>query len=170
MVRFFSLCVFLLFPVLLSSAVMAGQEAASPEERPIPRFVSLNNDKVFVRAGPALRYPIKWIFQKKGMPVEIIQEFDTWRKIRDRDGDEGWIHQSLLSGKRYILVQEPAGEQVPLQKSEDVASFVIAKVEPGVVGRLERCGVLRCAVEIGGYSGWMERKYLWGIYDNEKFD
>ena len=65
---------------------------------PIPRFVTLRSDKVFVRTGPGVRYPIKWVFQKENLPVEVIQEFDTWRQIRDRDGEEGWIHQSLLSG------------------------------------------------------------------------
>ena len=70
----------------------------------IPRFVSLRSNKVFVRTGPALRYPIKWIYTREGLPVEVVQEFDTWRKVRDKDGEEGWIHSSLLSGKRHAVI------------------------------------------------------------------
>ena len=78
---------------------LAVDTGKSSSGLPIPRFVSLSADKVFVRTGPALRYPIKWVYQRENMPVEIIQEFDTWRKIRDMDGDDGWVHQSLLSAR-----------------------------------------------------------------------
>ena len=36
--------------------------------------------------------------------MEIIQEFDNWRKVRDPEGNEGWILHSLLSGERTVIV------------------------------------------------------------------
>lgn len=135
---------------------------------PIPRFVSLSSEKVFIRTGPALRYPIKWVYQRVNMPVEVIQEFDTWRKIRDIDGDAGWVHQSLLSGDRTGVVKGEAN--LALRSGADDGAPVQAYLEPGVVGFIESCKGAWCRVASQGYKGWAERKFLWGIYDSEDFD
>ena len=89
-----------------------AQSVGEVTKMPIPRFVSMRGDQVFARTGPGTRYPIKWVFQRKNLPVEIVQEFDTWRKIRDIDGEEGWVHQSLLSGKRFGVLKD--GQAMPL--------------------------------------------------------
>lgn len=169
----FLLVILVLF---VSSPALAQGEAGAKAQKdafrttglPIPRFVSLRSDRVFVRSGPALRYPIKWIFQREALPVEVIQEFDTWRKIRDIDGDEGWIHQSLLSGKRTVIVQSK--EQVPLYRGPAGEERIVARLEPKVLAELLRCMTSRCEVSAGGYKGWLERNILWGIYEEEKFD
>ena len=75
---------------------------APPTGLPVPRFVSLRSAEVNVRTGPGTRYPVEWVFVKRDIPVEITAEFDTWRRIRDWEGTEGWVHQSMLSGKRAI--------------------------------------------------------------------
>ncbi len=135
----------------------------------IPRFVSVRSDKVFVRTGPALRYPIKWVYKREGMPVEIIQEFDTWRKIRDLEDGEGWIHQSLLSGQRNAVVTQEDGNAYFYKKPE-LTSKKVAQIENGNVITLDKCAVSWCKAAINGFSGWIERKSLWGIYDTEEFD
>jgi len=71
---------------------------------PVPRFVSLKASRVNVRIGPGEDYKIAWVFTRPGLPIEIIQEYDTWRRIRDSDGTVGWVFQSLLSGKRTAVV------------------------------------------------------------------
>ena len=143
-------------------------ESRSNSGLPIPRFVSLRSGKVFIRTGPALRYPIKWVYQKEHLPVEIVQEFDTWRKIRDRDGDEGWIHQSLLSGDRYVIVK--AEENVAVRKNPEDKARLTAWLEPNVMAALKQCTPAWCEVDTEGYDGWTLRKNLWGIYDHELFD
>jgi SH3-like domain-containing protein len=135
---------------------------------PIPRFVTLAAEKVFVRTGPALRYPIKWVYQRESLPVEIIQEFDTWRKIRDMDGDDGWVHQSLLSGDRTGIVKGEAN--LGIRKDAATDARVIAWLEPNVVAALEACHGAWCEIKADGYEGYVERKFLWGIYDSEDFD
>lgn len=135
---------------------------------PIPRFVTLAAEKVFVRTGPALRYPIKWVYQRERLPVEIIQEFDTWRKIRDMDGDDGWVHQSLLSGDRSVIVK---GEvNLAVRKDAATDGKILAWLEPNVVAAVEGCDGAWCEVRADGYDGYVERKFLWGIYDSEDFD
>ena len=158
----------------IPASAMAQQAQEPPEDAfrttglPIPRFVSLRSDRVFVRSGPALRYPIKWIFQHESLPVEVVQEFDTWRKVRDIDGDEGWIHQSLLAGKRTVIVQSK--EEVPLYRGLQGEARIVARLEPKVLAELLRCAPSRCEVSAGGYRGWLDRNFLWGIYAEEKFD
>src|SRR5436853_89841 len=72
---------------------------------PIPRFVSTRASEVNMRTGPNVRYPVRWVFVKKGEPVEILAEFEQWRKIRDHQGDSGWVHETMLSGKRYVILE-----------------------------------------------------------------
>lgn len=149
-------------------AVDSGRGNTSSSGLPIPRFVTLAADKVFVRTGPALRYPIKWVYQRVNMPVEIIQEFDTWRKIRDMDGDNGWVHQSLLSGERSIIVKGEVNLAVRKDARED--GRILAYFEPNVVADVDQCHKGWCKISRDGYIGWAERKFLWGIYDSEDFD
>ncbi len=102
------------------------------------------------------------------MPVEIVQEFDTWRKIRDMDGDNGWVHQSMLSGTRTGVI---TGEQeVAIRKKANPDGPIVAMMEPNVVAYLKSCVGEWCKVAAEGYSGWAQRKFLWGIYGDEDFD
>src|SRR5690606_13563935 len=62
---------------------------------PIPRFVSLASDEVNVRTGQGPKYPVKWVYTTKNRPVEVILEYDAWRKVKDMDGEQGWVHGTL---------------------------------------------------------------------------
>jgi SH3-like domain-containing protein len=135
---------------------------------PLPRFVSLRSDKVYMREGPALRYPIKWVYERPRMPVEIIQEFENWRKIRDFDGEEGWIHESMLSGERTAMVKSDA--VVPLREDADEKSRMVVRAQPKVIAGIDKCKGLWCRVDVGGYKGWIQRNFLWGIYPGEEIN
>jgi len=131
---------------------------------PVPRFVSLAADRVNVRFGPGKQYPINWVFARKDLPVEIIAEFDTWRKIRDSEGGEGWIHSSLLSSRRTIMV---TGQVRDLRRTPSPSSRVVLRAEPGVIGRLFDCEENWCRVEIEGRRGWLQRDEFWGTQPGE---
>jgi SH3-like domain-containing protein len=135
---------------------------------PLPRFVSLGAKEGYVRAGPGLRYPIKWVYKKEGLPLEILLEYEVWRKVRDHEGQAGWIHQTLLSGKRTGVVR--GTENVNIFQKPRVDARLAAKVQPGAIIDLEACITGWCRVKAGGYSGWAERKSIWGIYESEDFD
>jgi SH3-like domain-containing protein len=163
----FILGLFLLIPGIL----YAQTDSKSPFKStpfPLPRFLSLDSEEVFVRTGPGQRYMIKYIYKKKGLPVEVILEYEAWRKIRDSDGDEGWVHKGLLSGKRTGLIK--GSGKVPVYKKSDAGSRLIAFMEPKVMGYVPECAGAWCKFESGGYSGWIERKFIWGVYENEDFD
>lgn len=135
---------------------------------PLPRFVSLSSDEVFVRSGPGSRYPVKWVYRKKGLPVEVILEYEVWRKIKDPDGETGWVHQSLISGKRTAIIT--GAEKVGLFQKPKDDGYKTAMLEPRVVTDVEVCEEKWCRVSISGYKGWVPKTNLWGVYDKETID
>ena len=62
-----------------------------------PKYVSLKKNIVNLRWNASLDAPIHFIYQKKGLPVLIINEHGNWKKIRDVVGTDGWIHKSIVN-------------------------------------------------------------------------
>ncbi|WP_421696121.1 SH3 domain-containing protein [Aestuariivirga sp.] len=151
-----------------------GQEAArpvGPSGLPIPRFVSLKAEKVNVRRGPSSDHPVAWVFQRKGLPVEIVAEFENWRRVRDSDGEEGWILQNMLAGKRTAVIAPwKQGVSIPLHTSPKDESGLVAEVGAGVVAEVEGCDGQWCELSAGGYDGYITQTQLWGVYPGEKVD
>lgn len=131
----------------------------------VPRFVSLSSNKINVRAGPGRRYPIKWIFQRQNLPVKIIAEFDTWRKIKDHEGIEGWVHQRMLSGRRWVVI---LGENVIIRKERSLTAQGVARLAPGVMAQLEDISGDWCLVEAEAYTGWLLKTDVWGTIVNKE--
>ncbi len=158
-----------LIGVTLSAAIgldIASAGAAETSGLPLPRFVSLRSDEVNLRTGPGVRYPVDWIYGRRDLPVEVIAEFETWRKIRDWQGTEGWVHQSMLSARRMVVV---TGAQRRLRADPDEKAPLLALVDPNVMGRLLACprGKAYCRVEVGNVQGWLKRDEFWGVYQGE---
>jgi SH3-like domain-containing protein len=165
-----ALATFSLFVVAPGGNARAADPPSNSQRKgsglPLPRFASLRSDEVNVRTGPGTRYPVDWVFKRKGMPVEIVAEYENWRKIRDWQGASGWVHQSLLTGKRsFIIAAKPAS----LHKTPAAAAEVVAKLEPEVMGEIRSCSGDWCRVRVsnGGVSGWLERTAFWGVYKSE---
>lgn len=164
----------------MAFAAAAGAALAQPQVQPagtasglpVPRFVSLKSDKVNMHIGPAKTYEVKWLYQRAGLPVEITAEFETWRRVRDAEGTEGWVYHSLLSGRRTgtVTTRNP-DELIPLYESASTDSAVVAKLERGVVGAVKRCGGNGwCLFKGRGFEGWIRQTRLWGVYPEEKVD
>ena len=139
---------------------------------PLPRFVSLKAKRVNLRIGPSTDYAVSWLYLKSGLPVEIIQEYENWRRIRDADGTEGWVSQTLLSGERTAVAAPwMRGNDVYVNLRADSQSnaSVVAKLEPGVVIKLDECTGNWCLAEAGSVSGWVAQSEIWGAYPGEAF-
>lgn len=134
------------------------------EKSPLPRFVSLKSNEINQRVGPGPNYPIGWIYLKAGLPVEIIAEFDNWRKIRDKDGTEGWVHQSMVCSKRHGIVQRP---ETLVYSEKDAKSHPLVRLEPGVIVEILKSRDDWCQVRILNFKGWVQRFSLWGVYPQE---
>ncbi len=138
---------------------------------PLPRFVSLKTDRVNVRRGPSSEHGVSWVFTRKQLPVEIVAEFDHWRRIRDAEGEEGWIYQSLLTGRRTAMVAPwRKDNNVAMMSAPDHQASKVALVRGGVIGRVDSCNGNWCQLDVEGYSGWIEQAMLWGVYPGEAID
>lgn len=137
-----------------------------PAQLPVPRFVTLGAEEVNLRNGPGIRYPIRLVIRKHGLPVEVIRQFDVWRQVRDQDGDEGWIHKTMLSGRRAVIV---TGATQTLRREPEEGARPVVRLEPGVIAALDKCKDAWCEVSVGGYTGWIGRANVWGVYPDEEF-
>lgn len=173
--------------VPVEAAAASGNASASTQTGretglPLPRFVSLKARSANLRVGPGRKYSISWRFQRSGVPLEIIQEFDRWRRVRDADGTTGWVLHSLLSSRRTAIVApwERRRSIADLTKAPVVkASFfdakrrastnsrTIARLQPGLQVAVRECQDSWCRVNARNVSMWVRREMLWGTYKNE---
>jgi SH3-like domain-containing protein len=154
-------------PGLASAQVPSSpppRETPPPAGVNLPRFVSLRSDEVNLRTGPGVRYPVEWVLQRRYMPVEVLAEFENWRKIRDWQGTEGWVHQSMLSGRRYAII---TGDVRVIRRQPDGNSPAVARLEAGVVAQIIECKDQWCRLDSNGLKGWLMRSEFWGVYGNE---
>lgn len=175
--------------LLLALAAMGGTaipamaqaaQVGSSSGLPLPRFVSVRNAPVNVRVGPGTQYQVAFTFVRPGVPVEITAEFDTWRRIRDVDGDEGWVHQNLVVGERTALVAPWQAEgSVALRTGRDANSPVRAWLSPQHMVSVRSCDALVCEIRLNHtdadgrsvtYQGFIAQETLWGVYEGEVFN
>ena len=154
-------------PAAAGAPAASGGSAIKTSGLPVPRFVSIRSAEVNLRTGPSTKYPIGWVVSRRGMPVEVIAEFDTWRRIRDREGSEGWVMQGMLSSKRGVII---IGEARTLRREPTPSGRPVARAEPGVIAQLLHVKDDWCEIDAGGYRGWVNRASVWGVYSGERLD
>ncbi len=177
-IAMFTTCFTLSLSVLAALSVSGSAEAQGAGKGtsglPLPRFVSLKSKKVNIRIGPSTDYAVSWMYLKAGTPMEIIQEYDNWRRVRDAEGTEGWVNQALLSGERTGLAapwMRGKGKDVyvNLRRDPQSTASVVAKLEPGVVIKIKECNGDWCEAEADGTKGWVAQGEIWGAYPGEAF-
>ena len=150
--------------VTIAAFAMTVSFSATAADEKLPRFESLRVDEVNLRAGPGDRYPIQWVYQRKGLPVEVTAAFDVWRRVKDSDGTEGWVHERMLTDRRTIVV---TGQLRTLHRDPDDGAPAVARLEAGVVARLLDCKGAWCRIEAQGLKGWIPRAEIWGVFPGE---
>lgn len=158
-------CQILHFFLIIVLTVPASASDIGPiTNLPLPRFVSLKASEGNVRRGPSLTHRIDWVFQRRDMPLKVTAEHGHWRRVEDRDGMGGWIHYSLLSGTRTVVVEK---HTLTLRSQPEIAASSIAVLEAGVIARLRECGPEWCKLNSGGYKGWAPKNRVWGVAADE---
>lgn len=175
----------LLAAALAGPALAAGEASPAGNQPsgkvsglPVPRYVSLKTDRVNLREGPSKDHRTAWVFQRAGLPVEITAEHETWRRIRDSEGTEGWVLHSLLSGRRTALVTPRAKtstDPLSLHDKPDDRGSVVAQLQPNVIATVKGCrdGWCRLVIVLPGaidVTGFIRQERLWGVYPNERLD
>jgi SH3-like domain-containing protein len=167
-------CGIFFLSALLAPLPATAQENPGPKAKgkvtglQVPRYVSLKASEVNSRVGPGSEYQIAWVFRRAGLPVEVLDEFETWRQIRDSDGGTGWVAAALLSARRTAAVAPWVKERTsfPLTTSKGGNSEA-ARVEPGAIVDIQDCDGDACEVYASNQKGWIAQKNLWGVYPGE---
>ena len=151
--------------LLHEPAVAAVPPPSVASGLPVPRWVTIKAPRVNVRRGPGLDLDVLWTYVKPGVPVEVIAEYDTWRRIRDADGGTGWVKAAMLDGRRNVIVTgrvNTASLEAPKADAE-----AVALAGPGLVAKLVACEGAWCEISTRGYDGFVSRDRLWGVYERE---
>jgi len=122
-------------------------------------FLSLKNNKVNLRQGPSFKYPIKLIYNKKYLPIKILDKSETWRKISDLQNNSGWIHISQLSKKKSAINIK---NNSVLYKNPTIFSKPLGRLEIGRLVLIKKCKKEWCKITSEDYNGWLFKKFLWG--------
>lgn len=148
----------------MAQTILKEGQSIGASGLPLPRFVSLSAGEANLRTGPGDRYPILWVFVKRGIPLEITAEYGAWRRVRDSEGTTGWMHSALLSGSRTAII---TGSIRTLYTEPSVSARGVLRAEPGVISALEICENGWCQIDIMGREGWIPQEHLWGTYSFE---
>lgn len=132
---------------------------------PVPRWVTVKAGRVNVRRGPSLDYEVLWTYVKPGVPVEVIAEYDSWRRIRDADGSTGWMKAAMLGSQRNVMVIGRVNTAILAAPKADADAVALA--QPGLVAELVACSGEWCEISTRGYDGFVTRDRLWGVYEGE---
>ena len=123
-------------------------------------FLTLRNDKVNLRQGPSLEYPVKLFYKKKFLPVLIQDKFENFRKIRDHENNTGWVHVSQLSKKKAAIIIDD--NQIIFKKAS-IYSKPFAILKKGRLCRIHKCEDVWCKVSVAEFTGWIKKESLWGL-------
>ena len=143
--------------VIAFVAVVGPASAQTDVE--LPYWASINVDEARMRKGPSPDVPVIWEYRRKDLPVKVVARFETWRKIEDPDGTQGWMAARLLSRTRTAIV---TGEVRPMREDASVSAAVAYRAEPGVVGRITDCKNGWCLFDVKGRKGWVQTDHIWG--------
>ncbi|NIJ18947.1 SH3-like domain-containing protein [Sphingomonas naasensis] len=147
--------------------VALGLAAPAIAQRKPPYWVSIDVDKARMRTGPGRNYPANWLYQRRNLPLKVLDVYGEWRKVEDPGGTQGWMLRNFLDERRTGIV---VGTVTELRASPAANAHINWRVEPGVVGRLSKCADNWCRFDVDGRSGYVEQSHIWGVEPGETFD
>lgn len=137
---------------------------------PLPRYVSVDGIPARMRVGPGTDYPIRWVYQRRGTPVEIVEEWGNWRMIRDAGAATGWMYAPLLSGRRTAIVAPWDHDGVAMHRRAAIGASTVATLAPSVLLVVQNCSGTWCHVSVPhrNLEGYVRQSALWGVYPGER--
>lgn len=150
-----------------ANAQVSAPEVGTGSGLPIPRYVSLKTGEARARRGPSLTHRVDWLYTRRNLPLRVTGEYEHWRRVEDSDGQGGWIHETLLSGVRTVVVIR---DMTPMRSRPQPTAHEVALLENGVVAHIMECAPEWCRLSIEGERGWVNRDALWGLFPDELLD
>lgn len=143
----------------LGAGVILGASCAHAATKTPPYWASISVKEARMRVGPSLDYPANWVYQRKNLPVKVVQVLNNWRKIEDPAGAQGWMHVRLLSDTATAIVVVDEGD---LREKPDEGAKLKFRAEKGVVGKVDGCKDGWCQFDVDGRRGYISAASLWG--------
>ena len=148
-----------------------GDSSVTKTQDDYYKFKSLRSERVNVRVGPSLDHNILWTYQKKGLPIEILEDIQGWSKIRDFQAKTGWIKNTLITSNRTGIISpwritEKKQNFEDLYKGNDTNEVNI-KLESGVLVSIKSCDGMKCRVKTQESEGWIDQSLIFGVYIDE---
>jgi SH3-like domain-containing protein len=148
--------------------MLGGVGQAIAQARKPPYYASINASEARMRTGPGRNYPVSWLYLRSGLPIKVVAVYESWRKVRDPDGAEGWMQANLLTEARTAMV---IGDDIQvMRQSPDPSARVSWRVEPKVIGRVSKCRDGWCRLDVRGRAGFIEVRNLWGVEPGERVE
>lgn len=148
------------FLLIFSVTVVCAEE--------LPTFVSVRGDEVNMRTGPAERFPVRYIYQEKHLPLQVLDYIDGWYQVRESDGTIGWINKVMLSKERFVFIPM----DTHLLEKADSDTLPVALIQQGTIGKLEKCPKNSdfCKIRFDQIEGWLQKSKFWGVHLHEVID
>nr|WP_294847953.1 SH3 domain-containing protein [uncultured Sphingomonas sp.] len=146
--------------VIFASLLALPTTASAQEERKLPYWASIASGEAMSRTGPGRNYPGVWLYKRRDLPVKVIQTYQSWRKIEDPDGEQGWMLVTLMSGTRTGMVKP--GEPRDIRTKAAANAPVRYRAQAGVVGRIDHCDGQWCHIQLGPREGYISQSDLYG--------
>ena len=122
-------------------------------------YLTLRSSKVNLRQGPSLNHPIKLVYNKKFLPVLILDKSYNFRKIKDHENNSGWVHISQLSKKRAALNNKE--ESIIFKRASEYSKPLVI-VRKGRLCLIKKCKSDWCKIKTGKFTGWIKKENLVG--------
>ena len=123
------------------------------------KMISINRPNVNMRSGPGTKYKITWLL-KRGYPLQVISRKNKWYKVRDFEGDTGWVYGPLTGSSPHLVVKK---KKINLRSGPGTNYRIVAQASRGVVFKtIKRAkGWVKIQHE-NGITAWASRQLLWG--------
>jgi len=111
-----------------------------------------------IRSGPGKAYDILWKVEKYH-PLRIIEKAGNWYRFRDFEGDEGWIHSSLLSKIPTVITR---AETCNIRQGPGLSHRILFTAGKGIPFKvLKREGRWINIQHADGDKGWIHQSLIW---------
>ena len=153
---------------VIAAVLLALSATASAQDKKPPYWASIASGEAMMRSGPGKNYPGVWLYKRRDLPIRVVKTYPNWRMIEDPDGTRGWMLVTLLSDQRTAIVKPGAPRAIHVEALD--SSAIRYHAEPGVVGRIEKCGGGWCHIAVGKREGFIRVSDIWGVAPGESVD
>ncbi|NTV14712.1 MAG: SH3 domain-containing protein [Desulfobulbaceae bacterium] len=123
-------------------------------------YVSVIKDGTNIRTSPSSKGEVHGeVFA--GFPLQILQSKGEWAKVVDFEGDEGWVHNTMISPRKSVIVKaKKASLREAPTSNEDNQVVVVARYGVIFTPIESRGEWLKVRYE-DGTEGWVSNEQIW---------